>query len=134
MTKRWTKEDLDWLEAKKQLAKAVEVKHPNRMVKPKQGSRLEEKFLSLWNFYKGPPLQREVRFDATRKWRFDFATGTTAIEVEGACWSQGRHTRGSGFVKDAEKYLAATLAGWTVYRLPEPLINADTIQRIINHI
>tara|TARA_R110000824_G_scaffold43665_1_gene127440 strand:- start:923 stop:1135 length:213 start_codon:yes stop_codon:yes gene_type:complete len=39
-----------------------------------------------------------------------------AVEIEGAIWVQGRHTRGSGFVKDMEKYNEATFYGWKVLR------------------
>ena len=60
----------------------------------------------------------EHKFHPTRKWRFDMALikEKVAIEVEGAVWVQGRHTRGSGFVKDMEKYNEATFHGWKVLR------------------
>lgn len=38
------------------------------------------------------------------------------MEIEGGVWSMGRHTRGSGFVKDMEKYNAAASLGWRVFR------------------
>lgn len=61
---------------------------------------------------------REYRFHPTRKWRFDLAwpDSMVALEIEGAVWVQGRHTRGSGFAKDMEKYNAAALLGWRVLR------------------
>lgn len=66
----------------------------------------------------GIPYQREVRFDPSRKWRADFCVGTRVlVEVEGGIWSGGRHTRGSGFAKDLEKYTAASIAGFTVIRV-----------------
>ena len=68
--------------------------------------------------------EREWKFHATRRWRFDFAWPEhfLAVEVEGATWSGGRHTRGSGFAKDAEKYNAAALAGWRVLRFTADMI------------
>lgn len=60
----------------------------------------------------------EMKFHPLRRWRFDFAIPKykIAIEVEGAVWINGRHTRGSGFIKDIEKYNAATILGWRVLK------------------
>lgn len=65
-----------------------------------------------------PPAEREFRFDPTRRWRFDFAwpDPRVALEVEGATWIGGRHTRGAGFEADCEKYSAAAIYGWCVIR------------------
>lgn len=65
-----------------------------------------------------PEPEREYKFHKVRRWRFDFAwpERMTAIEIEGGVWSGGRHTRPSGFVKDAEKYNAAAALGWAVFR------------------
>lgn len=81
-------------------------------------SRLENKFMNLILDGKLPVPEKEHRFDKTRRWRFDFAYPKIklAIEIEGAVWTQGRHTRGIGFIKDCEKYNAATLQGWKVLR------------------
>ena len=61
---------------------------------------------------------REYKFHDKRRWKFDYAIPThkVAIEVEGGVWIQGRHTRGSGFVKDMEKYNEATALGWRILR------------------
>lgn len=69
-------------------------------------------------------FETEYRFDPVRKWRFDFAWPNLKIaaEVEGGAWSQGRHTRGAGFVGDCEKYNAALLAGWQVLRFTGDMI------------
>lgn len=61
----------------------------------------------------------EFRFDRKRRWRFDYAwpEQKVALEVEGGVWIQGRHTRGSGFVKDMEKYNRAASLGWLVLKV-----------------
>jgi len=96
-------------------------------------SKLESKFLFLWRCLDGPALEREYRFHSQRKWRADFAhlPSRTLIEIEGGAWVGGRHNRGSGFVKDAEKYLEATLTRWRVIRLIDRQIEADKITRLI---
>jgi very-short-patch-repair endonuclease len=68
--------------------------------------------------HKLPEPQREFRFVSDRRWRFDFAWPDLklAVEVEGAVWTNGRHTRGSGYVKDMEKYNRAAVLGWRVLR------------------
>lgn len=70
----------------------------------------------------------EHRFCDTRKWRFDLALVDQGIglEIEGGAWSGGRHTRGSGFIGDLEKYNAATLLGWRVLRFtPQQVMKGD---------
>jgi very-short-patch-repair endonuclease len=66
-----------------------------------------------------PHPVREYKFDPKRRWRADFAwpESMLLVEVEGGHWIGGRHTRGSGFDKDAEKYNEAALAGWTLIRV-----------------
>jgi len=69
----------------------------------------------------------EYKFHDKRKWRFDWCIleHRIAIEIEGGVWSKGRHTRGSGFVKDMEKYNTATALGWKVIRIvPNDYTNA----------
>jgi hypothetical protein len=70
----------------------------------------------------------EYRFDLTRRWRFDFAWPgiKVAVELEGGVYSRGRHSRGAGFVADCDKYNAATLAGWNVYRYTAQHLNSGT--------
>jgi very-short-patch-repair endonuclease len=65
-----------------------------------------------------PVPEREVRFHPQRRWRFDLAyrDRKLAIEIEGAVWVQGRHTRGSGYVADLEKYSEAAILGWRILR------------------
>jgi hypothetical protein len=66
----------------------------------------------------------EYKFHPKRKWRFDYLlchSGSasqvkTAIEIEGAIWTRGRHTRGAGYMGDLEKYREAAALGYKVYR------------------
>ena len=98
-------------------------------------SKLESRFHLLWRAAQGPPLEREFRFHPTRKWRADFAHlgSRTLIEIEGGIFMRagGRHTRGSGYASDAEKYLEAALAEWRVLRLTERQLEIVVIERIV---
>ncbi len=71
-----------------------------------------------------PVPEREYRWHPTRKFRADFAWPKFMIivEIEGGVWSRGRHTRGSGFIKDCLKYNEAAILGWTVIRLAGAMI------------
>ena len=84
-----------------------------------------------------PEPVREYAFATPRRWRFDFAwpEAKVALEVEGGVWTQGRHTRGSGFLKDVEKYNEAVRRGWRVFRCtPATLESLDTVQLIADAI
>jgi len=66
---------------------------------------------------------KEYLFHHTRRWRFDYllcdqpeCLTSVAIEIEGAIWSRGRHTRGKGFQADLDKYNTATMMGYRVLR------------------
>ena len=100
--------------------------------KVKGPSRLEKRFVALWRAAGGPPLETEVKFHPTRKWRADFAhaDSRTLIEIEGGVFSGGRHTRGTGYVKDCEKYLAAWLLNYSVIRLTAPQLTPATVAEI----
>lgn len=82
------------------------------------------------------PFQREYKFHIVRKWRFDFVIGhqplstKIAIEIEGGVFSQGRHTRGTGFVKDCEKYNMAVLQGWSILRYPTHKVSTHVLDDI----
>ena len=79
----------------------------------------------------GPEIVTEHRFHPVRRWRFDLAIPShrIAIEVEGGIWTRGRHTRGSGYLADLEKYNEATALGWAVLRY-----DAETARRNPHHI
>ena len=66
----------------------------------------------------------EYKFNEQRKWRIDycFVKQKLAIEIEGGIWIKGRHTRGSGFLNDIEKYNNIILNGFALLRFtPEQL-------------
>jgi hypothetical protein len=67
---------------------------------------------------KGGYWLAEFAFYPGRKFRFDYAVhgSLIGIEIEGAVWTSGRHTRGAGYVADMEKYNLAALQGWRVFR------------------
>ena len=80
-----------------------------------------------------PQPESEYVFAPPRKWRFDYAwlAARVALEVEGAVWVQGRHTRGSGFLKDMQKYSEAAILGWCVLKTtPSQLCSRETIELV----
>jgi hypothetical protein len=101
-----------------------------------KGSRMSEAetLLAVQLEQAGIPFEREYRFAPPRKWRADFAIlyGPTfrsnddidvLVEIDGGGWVQGRHTRGSGFEKDAEKQSAAAILGYRVIRCTPAQVN-----------
>lgn len=92
-------------------------------------SRLESMLDQQMRLCRLPAFITEYRFDnrpRPRNWRFDFAwpDRRVAVEVEGGVWSNGRHTRGQGFIADTEKYNQATLQGWRVLRYTSAAIES----------
>ena len=81
-------------------------------------SGLEQTFIWLIKDSKLPMPISEYKFCPNRRWRFDFAwiNEKIAVEIEGGIWIQGRHNRGTGFLKDLEKYNNAVLNGWKILR------------------
>ena len=88
----------------------------------RQQSALEATFLGLLAMLARdiPDPRPEFKFALPRKWRFDYAwpDALLAVEIEGGLYKGGRHQTLNGFVDDAEKYEAALLQGWSVYRVP----------------
>ena len=83
-------------------------------------SEAEVRFPLMVAALKLPDPEREYRFaQPERQWRFDFAWPgrMLAVEIEGGSWAGGRHTTGSGFAADLEKYNDAAIRGWRVIRL-----------------
>ena len=83
----------------------------------------------------GLTVSKEHKFHPTRKWRFDFANPSKkiAIEFEGGIWIHGGHVRGSGIIRDTEKYNEAQILGWKVLRYTSSTLNniAGDLLRLI---
>lgn len=79
-------------------------------------------------------FEQEFEFHPKRKWRADFhlVGKKILVEVEGAIWSGGRHTRGKGYLGDMEKYNAATMMGFQVIRFSTDQVKSGhAIQQIV---
>lgn len=79
-------------------------------------------------------FEQEYKFHPARKWRADFHLKGRKIlvEVEGGIWSNGRHTRGKGYIGDLEKYNEATMMGYQVIRFStEQVKNGKAIEQIL---
>jgi len=75
---------------------------------------------------------KEFRFDNKRRWRADYCIPEfmIIIEVEGGAYTRGRHTRPIGFINDMEKYNAATLAGYRVFRVTPNKLMTEGIRLV----
>jgi very-short-patch-repair endonuclease len=100
---------------------------PERSARAKAARKVSERSKALLieqirTYLPNLKLQPELRFHDTREWRFDLAApyAMLAIEIEGGAFSRGksRHTTGTGFVDDCDKYAFALLLGWRVLRVP----------------
>jgi hypothetical protein len=56
--------------------------------------------------------------DRGRKWRMDFCwpLHRVGLEIDGSIWTNGRHTRGSGWLKDTVKLNTAAAMGYRMLR------------------
>lgn len=81
----------------------------------------------------GKQPEEEIKFHPTRKWRIDagYSDIKLGFEVEGGIWVGGRHVNPIGFEKDCEKYNAATMLGWKLYRLTPKMIKEEYLQELI---
>lgn len=66
----------------------------------------------------GKGLRERLKAMNLKDWRFDvyLPEYRIAIELEGAVWTFGRHTRGGGYISDLNKYNCATVNGIKVLR------------------
>lgn len=131
--KGWTEADIKKLEDKgmvtiKKVAEPVELKKKIKIpASTPEGKKFIGEFLfvlyvtNVNNF----EIIQELKFHPTRKWRFDYCIKgfnkngiefKIAIEYEGLFSEKSRHTTLNGFTRDCEKYNAAQILGWMVFR------------------
>lgn len=94
---------------------------------PKGPSEGEEEFAGHCRIYKLEPI-REWRVCKERRWRVDFCfpSEKLAIEIEGGIWTNGRHNRASGYVKDLEKYNTLARMGFVILRYTPAMVHSGT--------
>lgn len=87
-------------------------------------TRRKAEFVALMEEWGIPSFCSEYKFWKDRNWKFDYAFPEfkVAVEFEGGSWTGGRHTTGTGFQKDAEKYNHAASEGWLVLRATTTVI------------
>ena len=99
-------------------------------------SALENDLAVLMKVHGLPEPLREFKFAFPRRYRFDFffLNQNLAVEVEGATWTGGRHTRGAGFEADCKKYNLAALKGIKVLRFTASMIRSGEAIRTIKEV
>lgn len=77
----------------------------------------------------------EWRFHPTRRWRFDWAfiESMLAVEIDGGVWLKGggRHNRGSGYLKDCEKFNTAACMGWRILKFTPQQVASGECYEIV---
>lgn len=90
-------------------------------------------FIALCEANGLPKPTPEYKFHASRKWRIDYYferdSVRVALEVEGGVHTGGRHTRGTGFENDIEKYNELAAHGIYLVRCqPKDLTKMATVE------
>lgn len=96
--------------------------------------RVELSFVRYLEYYGITGYDRQARFAPPRRWLADFCWPKEMIivEIEGLTYyglkaggAIGRHQTAKGFEQDCEKYEAAMMLGYLVYRVPHVWIIKD---------
>lgn len=104
-------------------------------------SRLEERFLREWHRQAPdllPERERSIpgweawavekkRLGLSKVWRpyrgdFVWPDARVVVELQGATWTVGAHSTGSGIERDAQKALTAVVDGWVVIPLTRTML------------
>jgi very-short-patch-repair endonuclease len=104
-------------------------------------SRLEQQFADKWGrLYPGLPFLREVTIEPWEAWAVerkalglakvrrayvaDFAwpDARVVVELQGATWTTGAHSTGTGIERDCIKALTAATGGWLVLPLTTQMV------------
>lgn len=115
----------------------VETKQPKTQTRQDLDAELRQRFArqfeAQWQLCDGPALEKEHYFHPERQWRSDYLhrPTMTLIELEGGAYSNGRHTRGKGFIEDIFKYNAATMLGYRVVRIGTGMATEHYLRQII---
>lgn len=102
-----------------------------------KGSKLEDKFFVLMT--EAAPDIKILRWQKVikgRRFEFDFCLPDyrILIEIQGAVFSGGRHTRGYGYTADCEKLRLATFDGWKVLWYTSRDITKENIDRLVEYV
>lgn len=75
----------------------------------------------------------EHRVCPERRFRFDWAwpSRKLALEVDGAVWVNGRHSRGTGIQTDCEKFSLAAIHGWRVMRVTTDMVRSGKALQLV---
>jgi len=97
--------------------------------KSSKGSEAERLLDFQLKALKFPEFVREYKFHTKRRWRFDFAwpSQKIAVELHGGIFTNGRHTRGQGFLNDREKINEAIILGWKVGEFSTAMVKSGEI-------
>lgn len=106
-----------------------------RAERKRQAEALRAEFARWCQAHGIPAPTPEHQFAPPRRWRMDWAwlEQRVYLEMQGGIWTNGGHNRGSGYVRDMEKFNAAAVAGWRLLLVvPEDLFTEATAQLIRN--
>lgn len=83
-----------------------------------------------------PIPETEYMFCPDRLWRADYCwiDHLLILETEGGIWTNGRHNRGSGFIKDIEKYNTMTVLGYRLLRVPTSDLCKNTTLELLKKV